>query len=1020
MKPRCGALLLGAVLVGFSTPAHAQYFGQNKVQYETFRFEILKTDHFDIYFYPQEREAAERAGQLAERWYQRERQLFNHDLRGRQPLLLYANHPDFTQTNAISGTLGEGTGGVTEPLRRRIVLPLAGSIAETDHVIGHELVHAFQFDVSSSAPAGHGGLPAALRLPLWFIEGMAEFVSLGPDDPNTALWMRDAVLKGDVPSIRQLDNPKYFPYRFGQAFWAYVTGRFGDQIIGRLMNAAARAGNWQGAIESTLGIPVDTLSAEWKEALTLAYGSASQHADSAAAFGQPLLSLTRGGGRINLSPVLSPDGSKVAFLSERGQFSIELYVADVASGALRRLTESVLDPHLQSIEFIESAGSWNADGRRFIYSGVSKGHAVLEIVDASSGDQLREIDLPTIGEAFNPSWAPDGRQIAFSGSIDGQSDLFIYDLESGTLRRVTHDLFAELQPTWSPDGQTIALVSDRFTLDSTLLQGSGYRLALLDVASGQLRPVSTFDRGKQINPQWSPDGQVLYFIADPDGVSNVYRVSLSNHAVSRLTNVRTGVSGITALSPALSVASQQGSLAFSVYESSNYDVYLSESARLLVSQPAPTPTNTDAGKLPPVERQDSILISLLADPVTGLVAQDSFAVTPYRPTLGLEYVAPPTLVAGADAFGTFVGGGTSLYFSDMLGDHNLAAGIQFQGSLKDFAGLLGYSNQKRRLNWGAVVSQVPYVTGAYAQGIDVVQGQDAVVEQILTFRQINRDVTGFLAYPFNTSQRIEFSAGVRNIDFSQQLQTRATALQTGETLQNDKTDLTAPASINLAEASGAVVFDNSLGGATGPILGHRYRFEMDGSVGSLRFWTPLIDYRQYFMPVRRFTLAARVVHYGRYGPDGEDARLSPLFLGYSTLIRGYNTSSFTAAECGFQADGTCPAFDQLIGTRILVANAELRFPLFGVLGIGSGYYGILPVDAVSFFDAGVAWQSDVASTTTDERAFFLGGDRKPVKSVGFGLRMNLLGFAIGELDLVNPLDRPDKGWYLQFSLTPGF
>ena len=132
-----------------ASPAHAQYFGRNKVQYKEFKFEVLKTEHFDIYFYEEERENAARVGRMAERWYARLSHVFEHQMRTRQPLVLYASHPDFEQTNVVGGMIGEGTGGVTEGLKRRVVLPLAGTLAETDHVLGHELVHAFQYDISA-------------------------------------------------------------------------------------------------------------------------------------------------------------------------------------------------------------------------------------------------------------------------------------------------------------------------------------------------------------------------------------------------------------------------------------------------------------------------------------------------------------------------------------------------------------------------------------------------------------------------------------------------------------------------------------------------------------------------------------------------------------------------------------------------------------------------------------------------------------------------------------------------------
>src|SRR6185295_7671435 len=210
------------------------------------------------------------AARMAERWYARLSKTFHHQLRGRQPLILYASPTDFQQTNVIPGDLGEGTGGVTEPVRRRIVLPLAGPLKDTDHVLGHELVHAFQFDITTpqSAPPGENG---AERLPLWFIEGMAEYLSLGPVDANTAMWLRDAVRKDQLPAVKDLDNPKYFPYRWGQAFWAYVGGRWGDQVIRQMLTTAARTGDTRIAIERVLGVKDKELSEQWHEAIRAAY-----------------------------------------------------------------------------------------------------------------------------------------------------------------------------------------------------------------------------------------------------------------------------------------------------------------------------------------------------------------------------------------------------------------------------------------------------------------------------------------------------------------------------------------------------------------------------------------------------------------------------------------------------------------------------------------------------------------------------------------------------------------------------
>jgi hypothetical protein len=111
-----------------SLPVAAQYFGQNKVRYKDLDFKVLKTDHFDIYFYPSEREGVDLSAPLAERWLARLERFFGHTLRRRQPLVMYASHTDFEQNNIIPEQLGESTGGVTEPIRRRIVLPFGAPL----------------------------------------------------------------------------------------------------------------------------------------------------------------------------------------------------------------------------------------------------------------------------------------------------------------------------------------------------------------------------------------------------------------------------------------------------------------------------------------------------------------------------------------------------------------------------------------------------------------------------------------------------------------------------------------------------------------------------------------------------------------------------------------------------------------------------------------------------------------------------------------------------------------------------
>jgi len=1014
--------LLTLALAGMASPVHAQYFGRNKVQYQSFDFRVLKTEHFDLHFYPAEEAAAAHAARMAERWYARLSSVLDHELSGRQALILYASAPEFQQTNAVGGTLGEGTGGVTEALRRRIVLPTGGTLGDLDHVIGHELVHAFQYDITGNGrPNSLGALPAASQLPLWFIEGMAEYLSIGPVAPQTAMWMRGALAdttRDTLPSFRQLEDPRYFPYRYGHAFLAWVAGHWGDHVIGQLLRGAGRRRDVVAGISRVLNANPDSLVARWHAETHAAYDPLKAGTEPPEAFGPALIAGKGDEGRYNVSPSLSPDGSQVMFLSDRGLFSIDLFLADARTGKVKKqITKTALDPHYQSLQFIQSAGSWSPDGNRFVFAGISRARPVLSLYDVKRGKLDRDINLSTLDEAFNPSWSPDGRRVAFAGLQGGLSDLFVYDLETNKLSRLTNDAFADLQPVWAPDGRSLAFATDRFTTDLTRLDIGPYSLGLIDVASGQVTRLPGFDGARHTSPQWAPDGASLFFVADPNGIANVFRLVLDGGGINQVTNLYTGVSGITETSPALSVAQASGRVVYSVFRANGYELYSIDAPQVLAGRPfTPSPQRASAG-LPPYQRRNPLLTDLLANHTLGLPGDTAFAVQPYRSGISLTYVGRPSLIAGSNQYGTFVGGGAALYFSDMLGNHNLVTALQVNGGLKDVTAAVQYQNLSRRLNWGGVVQQIPYLTGGFAQGVADVNGEPAFIEQQLLVRQTNRDLAGIISYPFSEVQRFDLQAGYSNISFDRELRTRGFSLTTGEEILKDDQDLPTPSSLNLGVASAALVYDNSFFGATSPILGQRYRLEVAPTVGSLSYVGVLGDYRRYFMPVRPFTFATRLLHYGRYAKDGEDSRLQPLFLGQAGLVRGYSYGSFDASECVPPAGdpGSCPVFDQLLGSRLVVANAELRFPLFGALGIGSGYYGVFPIEFAVFGDAGLAWDN-----VNKPSGIFGSGTRDPVFSAGAGLRINLLGFAVAEVDLVRPFDRPGKGWVWQFELQPGF
>ncbi len=1002
-----------------ASPAQAQYFGRNKVHYKEFKFEVLKTDHFDIYFYEEERQNAARVGRMAERWYARLSSVFEHELSSRQPLVLYASHPDFEQTNVVGGQIGEGTGGVTEGLKRRVVLPLAGTLAETDHVLGHELVHAFQYDISARRQQQGGGGAGIESLPLWFVEGLAEYLSIGPVDPHTAMWLRDATRKEELPGIDDLDSGRFFPYRWGQAVWAYIGGKYGDDVIGKVFRTAVRSGDPIVAIEQAALIDDKEISTNWHADIRAQYAPVMGATARAHTFGRALTTNDKTEMATNVSPSLSPDGRHIVFFSSRDLFSIDLYLADATTGRIvRKLVDTALNSHFTSLQFIGSAGAWKPDSRQFVVGGVHAGKAVLAILDVADGDVVREIEIPEVGEILNPTWSPDGKSIAFSATVGGDSDLFIYDLAAGSAKRITSDFFADLQPAWSPDGDSIAFVTDRFTTDEKLLDAGDYRLAVLDVASGRISPISTFGQGKNINPQWAPDSRNLYFVSDQNGISNIYRINLPSGTLSQVTNIDSGISGIMALSPSISSAIDARTLAVSAYENDSHHIYIIDSQQQLAGTPvASSVARLQAASLPPAARESTIA-RILNDPATGLPTAEP-VVEEYKSGLSLDTVGQPYISAGVDRFGGMVGGGIAFNFSDMLGNHNLYAQVSadtYGGGAGDLAknagAIVAYTNMSKRWNWGFAVEQSPYIAGGYAIARGVVAGEAVLFDRTIIERQINRGASGMVAYPFSQTARIEFGGGFSRMSFERQIRTTTISQRSGNVL-DDRTETSPLADpLNMSSVSTALITDSSLFGATSPVAGQRSRFEVAPTFGDLRFTTALADGRKYFMPARFYTIAVRGMHYGRYGEGSQDERLMPLFIGYPEFVRGYGINSFSAGECA--SSESCPTFDRLVGSRMLVGNIEFRFPLLRPFGVGQNMYGPLPVEVAFFLDGGVTWNRG------QKPSFFNGGTREPVTSGGITLRTNLLGFATAQIDYARPFNRPGRGWIWGFSLTPGF
>ena len=574
------AIILSSILIAcYSSPAYAQ-FGKNKVQYRDFDWKVLKTEHFDVYFYEKERPMVVDAARIAERAYTQYSHMLNFEHRRKIPLILYASQSDFQQTNVLPGDISEGIAGVNEFLKRRMVMPFTGSWKDMEHTLTHELAHAFQIDIiwGEGAPVAN---PFAYSPPLWFIEGMVEELSLGKMTTDTEMWLRDAALAGYLMTLEELSYmPDLRAYRFGHSFWYYIDRKYGSRKIGEILQKTPFFGNVDRAFKSALGADLKTLGNQWHEDIRKTYLPMIVSHSKPEDFSRALTKSEGGGGNYNVTPALDPTGQKLAFISNRSGY-IDIWTASAIDGEDRKkLVEGQRNPDFESFRFLYTSLDWSPDGRYITFVAKSGPVEAVYVMATFNENVVHKFKYDELDGVLSPSFSPDGKKIVFSGIKGGASNLFEIEIETGKLTQLTDDRYTQREPTYSPDGKTIAFTTERGPgTDLNKLIFSDYRIGLLEVGSGEYTTLPN-SFGDNHSPQWSPEGTKLAYVSNRTGIPNIFYHDFSDGKEYQVTDILTGVTGPTENSPCLSWSEGSGRLAYSAFYEGAWNIYVINSPEI--------------------------------------------------------------------------------------------------------------------------------------------------------------------------------------------------------------------------------------------------------------------------------------------------------------------------------------------------------------------------------------------------------------------------------------------------------
>jgi len=1056
-----GGLALALIALGLALlprVASAQYFGQNKVQYRQYSWRSITSDHFEVYFYEGLDSLAMRVLDLAEKTNLMMNARMGHSLGRRVPIILYGSHDDFAQTNVTPELLGEGTGGFTEVLRNRVVLPFTGSYEDLRHVVVHELTHAYMFDML------YGGSAGALlarqtffQVPLWFAEGMAEYMSLGMES-NAEMFLRDGIIDGDLPPLEYSGG--YIVYKQGQSALSYLVDRYGEERLRDVLRRIRGTHSFDRGFQRSMGMSVRKFDEQWRDWLRKRYWPQVATREEPEKYGRRLTDHRKDGSYLNSAPAISPQGDRIAYFSDRRQYT-DVYLMSAFDGKVQhRVIRGERNVQFESIPSFRSSITWSPDGTRLALTAKSAGRDVIYVVRAQDGQVLRRFKIDCDGMAY-PAWSPVADSLVVVAVKHGRSDLWLIGVKDGSLHRLTDDTWDEKEPAWSPDGRSIVFSSDRnvpMVLQPRRQQaGFGrYGLYSLDLESREVRLVVDTG-GDDHSPAWSPDGQKLAFISDRDGAPNIYLFDRRDSSFTELTDVLGGVMS-------LSWSRDNDRLVFSAYNRGGLDVFAVPQPLSMDAVLARVRRQSPQSVLTPELAQQSPADTLRPPPLRGALAaawpdtvtapRDSALAEPDGPRPGLLGPVdtlraevprtgdragwtvgshPPMAPARRDTTPALV---TTVPLSERGGPFAVSDSILAQTPSPyharlspDFAG-------------GSVIAAPQYgFAGTTQLAFSDFLGNHSLFVATDLFGG-SLEETNLLAIYNYLPRRWDFGVGV--FHFKDYFSSRVTTL--GEQLGNPRLfserrygvlgsasypfDRFRRVEFNLTvmgddrqffqenvfgdlfisgkelktitSPSVSLVGDNTLYGYYGPVNGQRYNLSYSPALGlftdALEYHTATLDARRYWDLTHGYTFAGRTL----LGfSDGRDPQIFSVG-GYSTL-RGFRD------------------FD-LLGSRIALVNTEIRFPFIQQLGVvGPVPVGVFNLRGAVFADAGLVWNRSEPLRWEPIKPY-LGADNQNGYGVGFGVGIRtFLLFALLKVDTAwstNFHDVSRPRWHV--SLGPEF
>jgi hypothetical protein len=873
------ALLLAA-------PALAQeytFFGKNKVRYDTFNWKVYETPHFQISFYDRVEPDLPKLASFAESAYDELARRLNFQVPQKVPIIAYATHAEFEQTNVLVDFIPEGVGAFAVPSRNRMVLPVDLPDEMLQKLVQHELTHVFQFEIWFQ---GKLGKALAANPPQWFSEGMASYMG-NDEDARAREFMRDAVASDRVPSVND-DVYGYFAYRFGHMVFQFVESEWGVEglrdFVYEFRNTLGSG--VQKAIKRAFDLDVEEFDARFRSWLRKYYQPVLTDRGDPREFG-PAFRVAEERGSYETSPVASPSGDLVAAFSTYKD-DVDVVLLGVPNRKLfRNLTPGETTRYEYLVAQMLTVGpdrgrdiAFSPDGDRVAVFARHERGRVLLLLNALKGGIAREIPI-RVDQAMEPAYAPDGRTIAFHAFAGGRADIYLLDLASGKLTNLTNDDAYDSDPVFTPDGKH--LVYSSVTADNSKL----FEISLADPTQ---RRQLTFGPGDDEGACYSRDGKKLYFSSDRDqGIFDLYALDLTTRDLSRLTRVIGG-----ALSP-VAVPTRDGErLVYQAFTKGREWLY-----------------ETDPEKGKPVGKEEAPAVVKERAPYVPAVTVEVNKAKIEVVKKHKLFVDNAQVLVGVNSDNTVISQ-TYLSFADNYGDRRLDLLFESVSGFSNFQ--FSYLNLSKRLDWGVTVfdNRSYYVYAASAEG--------NIARQQL-YRQTGAAL--FADYPLSIYHRVNAAVGYIDRELDYPFLDPNTG-QVGILAVTDKVPF----------AQLGVTGDTTYWQNYGPHGGHRYQLNYSyayrANGGGTLSKDITFDGRAYVPFSRRNEFAFRL-----YAASAAGQQPNIYYFGGLDTLRGFDYQSLAGNRAAFlNSEWRFPLVDHLVLPWLHLTNMRGRF----FLDVGGAWF----------------------------------------------------------------------------------